>query len=71
MSPCIGICQLDGSETCFGCFRTIEEVAAWPLLSDPDRLAVLDLAKARAQAAEGCARLVFDLNSSKTPDGLH
>jgi predicted Fe-S protein YdhL (DUF1289 family) len=41
-SPCTGVCQLDASgRVCRGCGRTLEEIAAWPALATPGRLAVL------------------------------
>ena len=32
-SPCISVCVLDaGGRVCTGCFRTLEEIAAWGTL---------------------------------------
>jgi predicted Fe-S protein YdhL (DUF1289 family) len=28
-SPCIRHCCLDASDTCLGCFRTLDEIVAW------------------------------------------
>jgi predicted Fe-S protein YdhL (DUF1289 family) len=43
-SPCIKICKIDPeTKLCAGCYRTIEEIAAWASLSEA--------ARARVQAA--------------------
>lgn len=40
-SPCISLCQMDqASGMCKGCFRTVEEIAAWSRLDEGQRLAV-------------------------------
>ena len=40
-SPCISVCQLDpASRRCLGCARTIEQIEAWILLDDGERMAV-------------------------------
>jgi predicted Fe-S protein YdhL (DUF1289 family) len=47
-SPCISICAIDDvSGFCKGCKRTVDEVAAWPYLSDPEKLRLLDKLKER------------------------
>jgi predicted Fe-S protein YdhL (DUF1289 family) len=40
-SPCTGVCALD-PETglCRGCFRTIEEIARWSVMSRAERVIV-------------------------------
>ena len=38
ISPCIGVCQLDGkTQRCVGCGRTIDEIASWSSLSEAER----------------------------------
>jgi hypothetical protein len=50
-SPCINVCTIDeGTGFCKGCFRTIEEVAAWPSLSDAAKLAIIVALKQRRSA---------------------
>ena len=40
-SPCISVCQLDpDTRRCLGCARTIEQIEAWILLDDHERMAV-------------------------------
>ena len=41
-SPCTEVCRMDAaSGWCEGCLRTIDEIAAWSVLADADKLAVL------------------------------
>lgn len=40
-SPCISVCQLDPeSRRCLGCSRSIEQIEAWIMLDDRERMAV-------------------------------
>ena len=40
-SPCINVCRMDASTGwCEGCFRTLDEIAAWSTLDDAARRAV-------------------------------
>jgi predicted Fe-S protein YdhL (DUF1289 family) len=49
-SPCIGQCQIDSAtRLCRGCYRTIEEITAWPGLSPDARRAILVQLAARAK----------------------
>lgn len=42
-SPCISVCQMDpATKQCKGCYRTVEEIAAWSRLDDTQRLAIWD-----------------------------
>ena len=41
LSPCIGICRLDGRGYCIGCVRTGDEIARWRGMSDSERLRVM------------------------------
>lgn len=51
-TPCIKTCVLDPlSGLCIGCGRTSEEIAAWPLLSEAARRAVMEGLEARLLAA--------------------
>lgn len=41
-SPCIKVCVVDGeSGLCMGCYRRLNEVAAWGRLSEPERDAIM------------------------------
>lgn len=49
-SPCIAVCAIDdASGFCCGCLRTLDEVAAWPRLSDAGKREVLARLAARRQ----------------------
>ena len=40
-SPCISVCVMDGaSGLCQGCWRTLDEIAAWSTLPDAGKRAV-------------------------------
>jgi predicted Fe-S protein YdhL (DUF1289 family) len=41
LTPCIGICRLDGRGYCVGCQRTGEEIGRWSAMSDAERLYVM------------------------------
>jgi predicted Fe-S protein YdhL (DUF1289 family) len=43
LSPCIGICSLDGDGLCEGCHRTTAEIAGWSSMTDAERLHVMDV----------------------------
>ena len=41
-SPCINVCKMDPiSQLCTGCFRTLDEIAAWAQAADAERAAIL------------------------------
>lgn len=42
LSPCIGVCRLDGEGLCVGCHRSGEEIAAWAGMSEAQRLHFMD-----------------------------
>jgi predicted Fe-S protein YdhL (DUF1289 family) len=51
-SPCISVCRMDAdSGLCEGCFRTLDEIAAWGLASDAEKRAVWDQLLRRAEAS--------------------
>ena len=42
-SPCVNVCAVDpAGGYCLGCYRTLEEIAAWTNLDSVRRLAVWD-----------------------------
>ena len=50
-SPCVGLCKLDDQGVCVGCFRKIEEIAAWMRLTEfQKRQIVAALAERRLAA---------------------
>jgi len=41
-SPCSNVCRMNPqTQLCEGCFRTLDEIAAWSALSDVEKSAVL------------------------------
>ena len=42
LSPCIGICRLDGDGYCEGCLRSGEEIAAWVAMGEGERRRLMD-----------------------------
>ena len=47
-SPCISICKLNKSTGyCDGCFRTEDEIALWPSMSDEEKLNMLNILRQR------------------------
>ena len=41
-SPCIMVCQVDDATgCCIGCYRSIDEIREWPILSADEKRAVL------------------------------
>ena len=48
LSPCVSICEMDAKTgLCRGCFRTLDEIAAWSVLDDDARRAVMAALPAR------------------------
>jgi predicted Fe-S protein YdhL (DUF1289 family) len=42
-SPCVDVCQLDyAAQVCRGCFRTLNEIAAWGYANEDERRRILD-----------------------------
>jgi len=46
-SPCINICRLDDHGICLGCFRSVEEIAAWSRMTETEKAAVIAALSAR------------------------
>jgi predicted Fe-S protein YdhL (DUF1289 family) len=46
-SPCIGICELNDSNICIGCYRSTYEIGLWGLVGPNAQRQMLDNAKAR------------------------
>lgn len=50
-SPCISICRIDpAAAMCEGCFRTLDEIAAWSRMDDAGKRIVWRSLVQRAQA---------------------
>lgn len=48
-SPCRKVCRLDEEGMCVGCFRMLDEIANWSIMSNPERMEVLRKAHLRMQ----------------------
>ena len=49
-SPCLSICKMDpATEFCEGCFRTLDEIAAWSRFDDESKRAVWQLIAERLE----------------------
>jgi len=47
-SPCVSICEMSpDTGLCRGCFRTLDEIAAWSVLDAATRRAIVDALPAR------------------------
>ena len=56
VSPCTSVCAMDAhTGLCRGCFRTLDEIAAWSVLDDEARRAVMADLPARRERS-GSAR---------------
>ena len=48
LSPCIDLCVVDpASRLCIGCLRSIDEIASWGQLTNPERRTIMDALEAR------------------------
>ncbi|MCG2666564.1 DUF1289 domain-containing protein [Bradyrhizobium sp. GCM10023182] len=47
-TPCLAVCMIDPkTKLCFGCGRTLSEIARWHAMESVERLAVMALLPAR------------------------
>ena len=53
-SPCISVCVMDADAgLCIGCFRTLDEIAAWSALDGAAKRAVLAASRERRASSGG------------------
>ena len=51
-TPCIAVCMIDPrTSLCFGCGRTLPEIARWHRIDSAERLAIMKLLPTRMAAA--------------------
>jgi uncharacterized protein len=51
-TPCISVCQIDPrTNLCFGCGRTLPEIARWSRMDSAERLAIMAQLDARMAEA--------------------
>jgi len=51
LSPCVGQCGLDESDTCVGCYRLASEIGGWLNKSEQEKLAIVVRSAARKDKA--------------------
>lgn len=55
-SPCISVCRMNAANgLCDGCWRTLDEIAAWSRLDEAGRRVVAERALLRRPVTEGPA----------------
>ncbi len=65
-SPCINVCTLDATgRQCLGCYRTLDEIAEWGSLPEPEKARVVAMLPARRLQFEAQAA-ALDLASTRT-----
>jgi len=51
-SPCVSVCEMDeATQSCKGCFRTLDEIGVWSILDDAEKQAVWVAIEARQNLA--------------------
>lgn len=53
LSPCVGICQLNGDGYCEGCLRCGEEIARWSAMDDKERRYIMESVLPAREAVRG------------------
>lgn len=43
LTPCIGVCTMSLDGLCDGCHRTSAEIGGWTLMSDDERVRMMDV----------------------------
>ena len=52
-TPCVKVCIVDGaSSLCLGCYRTLEEIGGWAVLTDDQRAEIMAYLPARRALIE-------------------
>ena len=47
-SPCVNICRMDDNNRyCIGCWRTLDEIKQWSMLSDEQRATIMGQLESR------------------------
>ena len=60
-TPCIGVCQYDNEDICRGCFRTLDEISNWALMTEEERKEIMKKLNKRAEK-------ISDVNVLEDPD---
>ena len=65
-TPCIAVCMMDPrTNLCFGCGRTLAEIARWHRMDNAERLSVM--AELPARMTEAGLQRIEPANRSKQP----
>lgn len=52
-TPCIKVCAVSGQTgTCIGCGRTLQEIARWGAMTEPERQAIMAALPARLESSQ-------------------
>ncbi len=55
-SPCIAVCQIDdATDCCIGCFRSIDEIRDWPIMTADEKTQALTRIERRKTLGNGPA----------------
>ena len=49
-TPCIVVCQYDNEDICRGCFRTLDEISNWALMTEEERKKIMKQLDERAES---------------------
>jgi predicted Fe-S protein YdhL (DUF1289 family) len=52
VSPCTGICAIEDDDLCRGCVRTLDEIAAWGMMTTLERDIIMATLPARRTLLE-------------------
>ena len=64
-SPCINVCRMDeATGLCEGCYRKLEEIAAWGAADDQEKSLILAAVAQRRQRSEIAAGVVCNCTDS-------
>ena len=64
LSPCIALCQLGPDNICRGCYRHIDEISGWSLLTETEQRKILVRVDERRQHALPDPLLISEPGSS-------
>lgn len=67
ITPCIKACNIaPDTQTCIGCFRTLQEIRDWRYLTDDKRTAIIQECRLRERLKNEEAK-----EKSECPDSVH
>jgi predicted Fe-S protein YdhL (DUF1289 family) len=67
-SPCVSICEMSAHNGfCVGCYRTLDEIAAWSVLDAAAKRAIVEALPARRDSARDSTRTSSGASSRPLP----